>query len=422
MAPVIHISEAQAAGDFASVLARVRAGAEVVIETEGGKLPVAVIHQPALPRRTISECIALLPEDSAAVMDADFAKDSRGGHREPPRTVKDVMRLHTKERLERGTPGTGHSKRCVTKFFATLTQWKVPAVALLLLVAVYPANCARTITRDRIQVDTPYGPLLLSDVTLVQDSSSDIGWSLGQIAFKGTLTNDTDRAWTSLVLSVAIYDKHKHRLPESTSVRGLRIDSVAKGDTRTIEGTIYVVGDGLADTVRKIESFDVEWSPASSFRWTYVLSLQSPTKAKDLNFEDALTRLRFSVDDTQISFVMKNKTDSSLSVVWDQASIVDLQQISHRAIHSGTKFFKKEASQIPTTIPPGASIQESIVSADALNWFEQHWSIEPFLPRDFNDALKLKGEMFGIFLPLETPTGRKEYLFKFVIEDVRIER
>jgi antitoxin (DNA-binding transcriptional repressor) of toxin-antitoxin stability system len=65
-------------------LARVRAGAEIVIES--GKLPVAVIHAPAPPRRSISECIALLPEDSTAVMDADFAKDIQAGvesHCEP---------------------------------------------------------------------------------------------------------------------------------------------------------------------------------------------------------------------------------------------------------------------------------------------------------------------------------------------------
>jgi antitoxin (DNA-binding transcriptional repressor) of toxin-antitoxin stability system len=87
---VIHISEAEAASNFADVLARVRAGAEVVIESERGKLPVAVIHAPAPPRRTISECIALLLEDSTAVMDADFAKDveaaieSRREPLEPP--------------------------------------------------------------------------------------------------------------------------------------------------------------------------------------------------------------------------------------------------------------------------------------------------------------------------------------------------
>ena len=81
---VIHISEADAVRNFAELLARVRAGAEVVIES--GKLPVAVIHAPVPPRRSISECIALLPEDSTATIDADFAKDVEAAvesHREP---------------------------------------------------------------------------------------------------------------------------------------------------------------------------------------------------------------------------------------------------------------------------------------------------------------------------------------------------
>ncbi len=81
---VIHLSEAEAARDFAGLLARVRSGAEVIIEN--GKTPVAVVHAPDPPHRTISDCIALLPEDSTAVMDADFAKDvgaAIDSHREP---------------------------------------------------------------------------------------------------------------------------------------------------------------------------------------------------------------------------------------------------------------------------------------------------------------------------------------------------
>jgi antitoxin (DNA-binding transcriptional repressor) of toxin-antitoxin stability system len=81
---VIHISEAEAAASFASLLARVRAGAEIVIEHDAH--PVAILHAPAPIRRTISECIALLPEDSTATIDADFAKDVEAAiesHREP---------------------------------------------------------------------------------------------------------------------------------------------------------------------------------------------------------------------------------------------------------------------------------------------------------------------------------------------------
>jgi len=70
---VIHISEAEAASDFATLMARVSAGTEIVIEKD--KRAIAVLHPAEPVRRTISECIALLPEDSTATIDADFPKD-----------------------------------------------------------------------------------------------------------------------------------------------------------------------------------------------------------------------------------------------------------------------------------------------------------------------------------------------------------
>jgi antitoxin (DNA-binding transcriptional repressor) of toxin-antitoxin stability system len=80
----IHISETEAVRDLAGLLPHVRAGTEVVIEN--GTHPIAVLHTPAPPRRSIEDCIALLPEDSPAVIDADFARDVEeavAAHREP---------------------------------------------------------------------------------------------------------------------------------------------------------------------------------------------------------------------------------------------------------------------------------------------------------------------------------------------------
>jgi len=68
-----HISEIEAARDFAGLLARVRSGAEVLIGDDA--CPIAVLRMPEPPRRTIEECIALLPEDSEAKIDEDFAVD-----------------------------------------------------------------------------------------------------------------------------------------------------------------------------------------------------------------------------------------------------------------------------------------------------------------------------------------------------------
>lgn len=81
---VIHLSEAEAVSDFSSLLARVRAGIEVVIEHNAR--PVAVLHGAEPVRRTISECVALLPENSTATIDPDFAKDVEAAvksHHEP---------------------------------------------------------------------------------------------------------------------------------------------------------------------------------------------------------------------------------------------------------------------------------------------------------------------------------------------------
>jgi antitoxin (DNA-binding transcriptional repressor) of toxin-antitoxin stability system len=75
----IHISEAEAARDFAGLMARVRAGAEVVIEKEAA--PAVVLRIAPEPRgRLLSESIALAEAHAKELgyeplMDADFAAD-----------------------------------------------------------------------------------------------------------------------------------------------------------------------------------------------------------------------------------------------------------------------------------------------------------------------------------------------------------
>lgn len=73
---VIHISEGDAARDFAGLMAQVRAGAEVIIERDS--TPIAVLHTPSPPRRSIQDCIAMLPVDSRATVDEEFARDVEG--------------------------------------------------------------------------------------------------------------------------------------------------------------------------------------------------------------------------------------------------------------------------------------------------------------------------------------------------------
>jgi antitoxin (DNA-binding transcriptional repressor) of toxin-antitoxin stability system len=83
--PAIHVSEAEAANDFPSLLAHVRAGAEVVIERDA--VAVAFIRPAAPHVRLLSESLRLAKErGSNATLDGGFGRDLDAvvsSHREP---------------------------------------------------------------------------------------------------------------------------------------------------------------------------------------------------------------------------------------------------------------------------------------------------------------------------------------------------
>jgi antitoxin (DNA-binding transcriptional repressor) of toxin-antitoxin stability system len=61
------------ARNLRAILQQVETGAEVVVERNAQ--PVAVIRPVGPVHRKISECLALMPADSRATIDPDFAKD-----------------------------------------------------------------------------------------------------------------------------------------------------------------------------------------------------------------------------------------------------------------------------------------------------------------------------------------------------------
>ena len=81
----VHMTENEVASNFASVLAKIREGIEVVVEQD--HRPVAMIKAPMVEGRKISEIVAALEASGAnAVIDEDFARDVKEGintHREP---------------------------------------------------------------------------------------------------------------------------------------------------------------------------------------------------------------------------------------------------------------------------------------------------------------------------------------------------
>ena len=73
----IHISEADAVRDFAGLMAHVRLGAEIVIESEAARRGVMRPAVPDWPRRDCSPKSSQPPKQrgSSALLDGGFARD-----------------------------------------------------------------------------------------------------------------------------------------------------------------------------------------------------------------------------------------------------------------------------------------------------------------------------------------------------------
>jgi antitoxin (DNA-binding transcriptional repressor) of toxin-antitoxin stability system len=85
---VIHISEADASRNFPEVLARVRAGAEIVIEDDAS--PAVVLRLAAdRPVRLLSESLRMAKErGSACTLDGGFERDLEAAINSHPEPIE----------------------------------------------------------------------------------------------------------------------------------------------------------------------------------------------------------------------------------------------------------------------------------------------------------------------------------------------
>lgn len=100
---ILRVSEADAVRDLATILQRVQAGTEVVIERDAQ--PLAIMRAAAPERRTISECIALAEahekeSGDGPVLDSDFAAEWK---RSSVIASRGTRRRGADPRFQRGT-------------------------------------------------------------------------------------------------------------------------------------------------------------------------------------------------------------------------------------------------------------------------------------------------------------------------------
>jgi hypothetical protein len=153
---------------------------------------------------------------------------------------------------------------------------------------------------------------------------------------------------------------------------------------------------GAAEPVREV-------SP-QTFRYADAL-VEAELTAKDPSWITAAGSIRFS---------LRNRSNATVHVIWDEAVFIFPNRTSSRVVHEGTSWADRNQSQAPTPIPPGTLVQEEAIPASRI-WVSEgnHWQLDPLLYT--ND--RVPGARLGLMLPIQTPAGRADYTFWFEVFD-----
>ena len=115
---------------------------------------------------------------------------------------------------------------------------------------------------------------------------------------------------------------------------------------------------------------------------------------------------------SQFDFVLKNVSDNTIKLVWNEAVFVDVNGSTSKVMHSGIKYSQKEGDQPASTIIKGAALEDVAVPTEKVYYDEKRkeWTKESLYSK-----AKIQGEKqtLRLMLPIQIKEVINEYIFEF---------
>lgn len=174
-------------------------------------------------------------------------------------------------------------------------------------------------------------------------------------------------------------------------------------------------------------------------------SVESPADAKQqfgetkvVNFTEAdLTKYRYEDDfidivwyvgQKQFNFVLKNKSNHTIKINWDDISYVDIKGNTGRVMHSGVKYIDRNASQPASSVPKGASLSDILLPVDNVYYVNGQyggWREKLLIPAYYQskeameqEAPTYVGKQMKILMPITIENVQNDYTFVFNIDEL----
>ena len=138
------------------------------------------------------------------------------------------------------------------------------------------------------------------------------------------------------------------------------------------------------------------------------------------SYNDSIIDITIFGTSEEFKFVLKNISEHSLKIIWNEAAFVGLDGSTSKIMHVGTKYSQREADQPATVIIKGAKIDDLATPTANVYYDEGYkigystygsgWKTKSMLPKEYSG--KDAGEI-RLMLPIQIKDVVNEYTFVF---------
>jgi hypothetical protein len=264
-------------------------------------------------------------------------------------------------------------------------------------------------------VETPVGRFTLTNLRARH--------TVGILHIEGELVNETNKTWDYVWVAIEMNDKNGKVTPKiGPSSAVLSADPNASGQfvaRNLYPGARFKIKYQKDDVKADGNTLNFAYKYAYGvYPLTYSLALIKPASSASLNFKDDAITLAFVQGKTGLNFALQNNGDAPIKIDWNLVSFIQPGGTAQGVVHNGVKLIDRTAPKAPTMVPPHAKIEDSITPVDNIEWIENEWITDQLLPPG-PSGLKLAGEEFSVFMPLDIGGATKNYSFVFKILSVQ---
>ncbi len=156
-------------------------------------------------------------------------------------------------------------------------------------------------------------------------------------------------------------------------------------------------------------------------------------------FEDGIIKILWLPSVAMFEFLLVNKTDSPIKVIWNEAAYICEKGRSHKVIHAGVKYTQRDMYKLPSDIEQKSTLRDFVYPADYVSYaddawverpmFSGRWEERPLLPTSqkggdpqefLTRAKNYIGKTIQVLLPLKIEDETYDYTFIFGISDVNL--